>query len=216
MASAATAAAADAWGACFGRERNGTPNQPQRVPASRAQLVMDRHVSLATCGGFVGLEQYSHLWVTFLFHGNTGRTALKGKVTPPRHGSADKVGIWACRSPHRVNELGLSLCEMTAVDAVRGIIHLRGVDLLDNTPVVDIKPFIPAYDMVAHARVPAWVQGSVDRPPDFLAVTLLPSVLETLHALCRRPPAGTSAARGRICAPCPPGGSLLALLTRYV
>ncbi len=145
---------------------------------------MDKRVSLAGCGGFVGLSEYSHLWVTFLFHGNTGRSTLKGKVTPPRHGTAEPVGIWACRSPHRVNELGLSLCEMVAVDAAKGIIHVRGIDLLDNTPVVDIKPFIPAYDTAPSARVPAWVAGSVNRPADFAHVAFSDEAHAVLAAIC--------------------------------
>jgi tRNA-Thr(GGU) m(6)t(6)A37 methyltransferase TsaA len=167
------------------RERNGTPNQPQRVPASRAVLVMDRHVSLACSGGFDGLAAYSHVWITFLFHGNTGRAHLKAKVTPPRHGTAERVGIWACRSPHRVNELGLSLCEMVAVDTERGLVHLRGVDLIHNTPVVDIKPFIPAYDTVPAARVPAWVQSSVERAPDFASVVFTAPARAVLECICR-------------------------------
>jgi hypothetical protein len=83
---------------------------------------------------------------------------------------------------------------MVGVDHARGLIHLRGVDLIDNTPVVDIKPYIPHYDMAPHARVPDWVRSSVDRPADFAAVAFAPHAADVLACICNhsRPPPGVA------------------------
>lgn len=109
-----------------------------------------------------GLDGWEYVWVLFVFHRNVeqGR-GWKAKVLPPR--SRSKRGVFATRSPHRPNPLGLSAVQ---VDRVAGsLVHVRSVDLLDGTPVLDLKPYVPYADAYPDARsgwlepcdpLPAW------------------------------------------------------------
>ncbi len=87
-----------------------------------------------------GLEGFARIWVIFVFHRNEGWKPL---VVPPR-GPRIKRGVLATRSPHRPNAIGLSAVELVAVEG--RCLRLRGVDLLDATPVLDIKPYVPYAD----------------------------------------------------------------------
>ncbi|MBZ9557814.1 MULTISPECIES: tRNA (N6-threonylcarbamoyladenosine(37)-N6)-methyltransferase TrmO [unclassified Modicisalibacter] len=89
-----------------------------------------------------GLERVSHLWLTFVFHRSPERwTPL---VRPPRLGGNARLGVFATRSTHRPNRLGLSLVELAGIETRGGVrLHLRGHDLVDGTPVLDIKPYLP-------------------------------------------------------------------------
>lgn len=87
------------------------------------------------------LEDFSHLWIIYHFHKND--THAKAKVSPPRlHG--ERCGIFSTRSPHRPCPIGLSLVE---IDRIEGrFIYFHGTDMVDMTPVLDLKPYIPRYD----------------------------------------------------------------------
>jgi tRNA-Thr(GGU) m(6)t(6)A37 methyltransferase TsaA len=98
-----------------------------------------------------GLEGFSHIWIVYLFHHNRH---WKPMVQPPR-GEQGKVGVFATRAPYRPNPVGLSCVELVAV---RGLsVWVRGHDLLDGTPVLDIKPYLPYSDSVPTART-GWVE----------------------------------------------------------
>ncbi|XP_065369694.1 tRNA (adenine(37)-N6)-methyltransferase [Calliphora vicina] len=88
-----------------------------------------------------GLDEYSHMWVIYHFHKNTSHP--KAKVAPPRLGG-ERVGVFATRSPHRPCPIGLSLVEIERIES--SFISFYGTDMVDGTPVLDIKPFIPFYD----------------------------------------------------------------------
>ena len=141
------------------RELNGTPRQA---------LLADEVPGEVRVFGWVqgrralaGLEQFSHVWVVGVFHGNTNRT-YHPVVAPPLLDGA-RTGVFGCRSPHRPNALALSLCRVDGVDAAAGVVRVRGMDLVDGTPVLDLKPFVPA-DMAPHARWPAWLHAPrIDR-----------------------------------------------------
>ncbi|KAM6170355.1 tRNA (adenine(37)-N6)-methyltransferase [Rhynchocyon petersi] len=90
----------------------------------------------------MGLDQYSHVWILFVFHKN-GRLSCKAKVQPPRLNGA-KMGVFSTRSPHRPNAIGLTLARLEKVEG--GAIYLSGIDMIHGTPVLDIKPYIAAYD----------------------------------------------------------------------
>lgn len=146
---------------CFG-ERRGTPRQGVLVPAARAHLVFRASVPAAA---LEGLEQFSHLWVLFVFHENTNAakssasaSTFPAKIAPPRLGGR-KVGLFSTRTPHRPNAIGLSLVK---IDAVRGrVVEISGHDLVDGTPVLDIKPYTFADCVPTHA-CPEWVSDSFD------------------------------------------------------
>ncbi|XP_056334538.1 tRNA (adenine(37)-N6)-methyltransferase-like [Danio aesculapii] len=126
---------------CFA-VKNGTPRQPTVCSSSRARLKIEPSVFNNPEHSLVGLEQYSHIWIIFLFHKN-GQMSCKAKVKPPRL-NGQKVGVYSTRSPHRPNALGLTLAKLERITG--DTLHLSGVDIIAGTPVLDIKPYIPDYD----------------------------------------------------------------------
>ena len=126
-------------------DRRGTPRQPSLVPAARARIRFDKR--MIQSDHFAELREFSHIWVIFVFHENTNLGQVHhppAKIRPPRlHGK--RVGTLSTRSPHRPNPIGLSWCEIESVGP--DYIEVRGIDLCDGTPVLDIKPYIP-YDVV--------------------------------------------------------------------
>lgn len=146
---------------CFST-RNGTPRQPLVVPLARATVVLDP--ARVPAEALEGLATYSHCWILYVFHLNTdldkmwkdpARSKLKAKVRVPRL-KGGKVGVLATRSPHRPNPIGLSVAKVEAVDG--HAILLSGVDLVDATPVLDIKPYLPYSDSVKGAAIPNWLE----------------------------------------------------------
>ncbi|XP_063740358.1 tRNA (adenine(37)-N6)-methyltransferase isoform X2 [Eleginops maclovinus] len=126
---------------CFS-VKNGTPRQPTICGPSRAELRIQQSVFNNPEHALVGLEQYSHVWIIFLFHKN-GHLSYKAKVKPPRL-NGQKVGVYSTRSPHRPNALGLTLARLDKIDG--DTVHLSEIDMIAGTPVLDIKPYIPDYD----------------------------------------------------------------------
>ena len=93
-----------------------------------------------------GIEGFSHLWLLWIFSENPESSALT--VRPPRLGGNRRVGVFATRSPFRPNRIGLSCVQLTAVTEERGapVLLVQGADLMDGTPIIDIKPYIPYSD----------------------------------------------------------------------
>ncbi|HVC09205.1 MAG TPA: tRNA (N6-threonylcarbamoyladenosine(37)-N6)-methyltransferase TrmO [Elusimicrobiota bacterium] len=129
---------------CF-QEKFGTPRQPQIAPAARAKLKIfskfSPHHSLK------GLEGFSHAWLMSYFHLNAEKS-FRPSVHPPRLGGK-AVGVFASRSPHRPSPVGLSLARIEKIDG--DTIYFSGTDLVDGTPIIDIKPYIPSYDCLPEA-----------------------------------------------------------------
>jgi len=98
-----------------------------------------------------GIEGFSHLWVMYQFHQNSN---WKPKVMPPR-GSHEKLGVFATRSPHRPNALGLSCVELMEREGLT--LRVKNFDLLDGTPIFDIKPYIPYADSFPEAKI-GWLE----------------------------------------------------------
>ncbi|KAM9792551.1 tRNA (adenine(37)-N6)-methyltransferase [Neosynchiropus ocellatus] len=126
---------------CFS-VKNATPRQPTICGPSRAELRVEQSVFNNPDHALVGLDQYSHVWIIFLFHKN-GHLSYKAKVKPPRL-NGQRVGVYSTRSPHRPNALGLTLARLDKI--VGDTIHLSDIDMIAGTPVLDIKPYIPEYD----------------------------------------------------------------------
>ena len=172
---------------CFSR-RNGTPRQGgDLVPSARCVFFLDGGLPRDLLSG---LDRYSHCWVLYEFHANTNRRdtvtetddgeanravfsstttrnggAVKGKARVPRLDGAP-VGALATRTPHRPTPIGLSLGSIIRVDTDTGAITLGGCDLVDGTPVLDIKPYVPFCDAVRDAVAPAWVRRGGARKDD--------------------------------------------------
>lgn len=125
-------------------EKFGIPRQPGLVPAATATLEL--YEPFARPEMYTGLEDFSHIWVQFVFH----RTkSWKPTVRPPRLGGQKRVGVFASRSPHRPNHLGLSVVKLIGLRQEKSalFLDLAEIDILDKTPVVDIKPYIPYSDI---------------------------------------------------------------------
>jgi len=155
-------------------DKFGVPRQAGLVTAARATLTLSPPFDNPLC--VRGLEDFSHLWVSFIFHQNPERWAPM--VRPPRLGGNRKVGVFASRSPNRPNRLGLSLVGLESIDTRQGVrLHLQGVDLVDGTPVVDIKPYLPWADSAADA-----LAGFAPASPDYLEVTFSAAADGVLNA----------------------------------
>lgn len=100
-----------------------------------------------------GLELVSHIWLSFIFHQHlTHKPQLQ--VRPPRLGGNEKVGVFATRSSFRPNAMGQSVVKLERIEqqGERILLHVRGLDVLDGTPIVDIKPYLPYADAVPEAH----------------------------------------------------------------
>jgi tRNA-Thr(GGU) m(6)t(6)A37 methyltransferase TsaA len=137
-------------------DKQSAPRQPSvaRGIEGRIELFDDARYDVA----LEDLETWSHIWVLFWFHLNS---TWKPKVRPPR--SIEKRGVFATRAPHRPNPIGLSLLELCRVEG--RVVHVRDVDILDGTPVLDIKPYV-AYADTAMAAVSGWLGEAPDQPKD--------------------------------------------------
>jgi tRNA-Thr(GGU) m(6)t(6)A37 methyltransferase TsaA len=134
------------------RQKFATPRQPNLVPAARAVLRLDP--KLEPEHAFRGLEEFSHVWLLFWFHLNTNKK-YSPVVHPPRL-KGRTIGVFASRAPHRPNPVGLTLARLVRVE--KDALHLSGVDLVDGTPILDVKPYVPQYDAVPEAK-----SGWIDR-----------------------------------------------------
>jgi tRNA-Thr(GGU) m(6)t(6)A37 methyltransferase TsaA len=127
---------------CF-REKFGTPRQPHLVPGALATLKIARHYQPEQ--SLVGLSGFSHVWLISYFNLNTNKR-FSAKVHPPRL-QGDTIGLFASRSPHRPNAIGLSLARLIKIE--KDTLYLSGIDLVDGTPILDIKPYIADSDRPA-------------------------------------------------------------------
>mmetsp|Transcript_3987 Transcript_3987/g.5788 ORF Transcript_3987/g.5788 Transcript_3987/m.5788 type:complete len:469 (-) Transcript_3987:3-1409(-) len=141
----------------------GTPRQGLLAPNSRGRI--DLNPNIMSSDSIQSIAQYSHLWIVFIFHLNSKNQKRQkqntAKIAPPALGG-EKVGVFATRTPHRPNPVGFSLCKIDKVVIPEKKKHIKakdqpysiyvsGLDLVDETPVLDIKPYVPHYDSVGYA-----------------------------------------------------------------
>lgn len=131
-------------------EKFAIPRQPSLAPAalSRIELVAPYNQPEA----LQGLEQVSHIWLLFRFHGVApdNPQSPRLRVRPPRLGGNQQIGVFATRSTHRPNGIGQSVVKLVAIEGTSLIVS--GADLLDGTPIIDIKPYVPYADCVTSAE----------------------------------------------------------------
>ncbi|MFP4181169.1 MAG: tRNA (N6-threonylcarbamoyladenosine(37)-N6)-methyltransferase TrmO [Thiohalospira sp.] len=144
------------------RQKFGIPRQPRLAPVGAE---VELFPPLDGPEAVRGLEDFSHLWVVFGFHAAPGGGPT---VRPPRLGGRERRGVLATRSTHRPNGLGLSAVTLEAV--APGRLSVGGVDLLDGTPVLDIKPYLPWSDAVPDATA-----GFAEAPPPARPVHFAPA-----------------------------------------
>lgn len=105
--------------------------------------------------GLAGLNEFSHIFVVFYMHKSTFEEGAHLQRRPQGRQDMPLIGIFAQRAKHRPNPIGVSAVELLVV---RGnIITVRGLDAIDGTPILDVKPYFPVYDCRVEARTPGWV-----------------------------------------------------------
>lgn len=165
----------------------GTPRQAGIVDAPARVELID-----AWRPGLDGLAGFSHVWVIWIFDRN--KAPGRARVRPPRLGGEARVGVFATRSPYRPNPIGLSVARIERV-ADDGL-HLRGLDVADGTPVLDIKPYLPYADALPEASA-GWAAGALPAVPVRFSASAqaalagraeLQALIEQVFALDPRPP----------------------------
>jgi len=135
---------------CFGG-KFGVPRQPGLCPSAWGRLVF--HPGYRSPEAVRGIEGFSHLWLVFGFH-ETVEQGWRPTVRPPRLGGNTRIGVFASRSTFRPNGLGLSLVKLEGIDLMdesSPVLLLGGLDLIDGTPVYDVKPYLPYAEALPEA-----------------------------------------------------------------
>lgn len=155
-------------------EKFGLPRQSGLVDGLKGEIVFEP--KYRNPDAVRGLEGFSHIWLIWEFS-RAKRDGWSATVRPPRLGGNERMGVFATRSPFRPNPLGLSCVKLDRVemDTARGpVIHVSGVDMLDGTPIYDIKPYVPHADLRPDA-----VGGFADaHRDDHLEVVFPPELME--------------------------------------
>ena len=175
---------------CF-RAKFGIPRQPGLIPeATGAIQLLPPYDQPNTVRG---LEDFSHLWVLFVFH-EALRESWKATVRPPRLGGDRRIGVFASRSPFRPSPIGMSVVRLRGIRCRGGkvVLDIDGVDILDNTPVLDLKPYLPYADIV-----PAATGGFAPEAPasEALPTSFTPTAEAQALALEKRLPGFRELAR---------------------
>ncbi|RJX71691.1 tRNA (N6-threonylcarbamoyladenosine(37)-N6)-methyltransferase TrmO [Vibrio sinensis] len=159
------------------KEKFAVPRQPRLVPSATARVKLSGGVNCQEA--IRGIEQFSHLWLLFLFDQNLA-AGWKPTVRPPRLGGNERIGVLASRSTFRPNGIGMSAVELKGIsqEGDQFYLELGSVDLVDGTPIVDIKPYIPYSDAIIDAQ-----GGYAEQEPEKAIVCFLPSAVESLEKL---------------------------------
>ncbi|MGM8886394.1 tRNA (N6-threonylcarbamoyladenosine(37)-N6)-methyltransferase TrmO [Psychrobacter sp. 1U2] len=172
-------------------QKFGAPRQPNLVELISA---IEMIAPFDTPAAFVGLEEFSHLWLSWQFHhnkdlnnqqtsiqqGTQTDSGFRAQVRPPRLGGNQKIGVFASRSMYRPAQLGLSVVKLERIEVIAGRVMLiiSGADLIEGTPIIDIKPYVAYSDSIEHAA-----SGFAPTAPIPLAVTMTANAQEQFAAL---------------------------------
>ena len=159
------------------QQKFGIPRQPGLCPSVTGQIELlppyDHPDTVR------GLEGFSHIWIIFIFHA-IEKEKWNPLVRPPRLGGNERVGVFATRSTHRPNPIGQSVVKLENIERENNqlILHISGHDLLDGTPILDIKPYLPYVENIPQAS-----SGFLERA-DFIPLQV--SFTEDAKAQCRQ------------------------------
>lgn len=170
----------------------GIPRQSGLVDALESTVVFEQEYR--NKDALRGLEGFSHLWLMWVFH-QAIRENWSPTVRPPRLGGNQRMGVFATRSPFRPNPIGLSCVKLAGIQQTTDlgpVLHIRGGDLMDGTPILDIKPYLPYADchpdaLGGFASAPAGETLSVVIPPKLLE-RVSPDRREALRAVLAQDP----------------------------
>lgn len=134
----------------------GAVHSPIKEPEKREwdDIVSEIHLDRKWARALEGLEDFSHIIVIYYF--SRSKKWIKLQTHPKGREDLPLVGMFATRSPHRPNPIALTICRLIRRDGTR--LTVKGLDAIDGTPVIDIKPYIPDNDLVKRARVPGWIK----------------------------------------------------------
>ncbi|WP_201508722.1 tRNA (N6-threonylcarbamoyladenosine(37)-N6)-methyltransferase TrmO [Psychrobacter alimentarius] len=170
-------------------QKFGAPRQPNLVALTSTIEMLAPYDDPAA---FIGMETFSHIWISWHFHhnyidknNNLNQTdsSFRPQVRPPRLGGNQKVGVFASRSMYRPSALGLSVVKLERIDVVEGrvLLVISGADMIDATPITDIKPYVAYSDAIMHA-----VSGFAPSAPIVLEVTMTDSAHEQFMGLVNK------------------------------
>lgn len=172
-------------------EKFGIPRQSRLVAGLKAKIVFAPEYRQPQA--LRGLEDFSHLWLIWGFTKAFGHP-FSPTVRPPRLGGNEKMGVFATRSPFRPNPIGLSCVELESIEQTLNgpVLTVRGADLLNGTPIYDIKPYVPYADSVPNALAGFTAQNSaytlqVNLPPQ-LKQAVPPEKLQGLLGVLAQDP----------------------------
>ena len=155
-------------------EKFGVPRQSGLVESLLSQIVFEE--GFRNADAVRGLEGFSHIWLIWQFS-RAVRETWSPTVRPPRLGGNERMGVFATRSPFRPNAIGLSCVKLEGIELeprLGPVLHVSGADLMDGTPIFDIKPYLPYCDSHPEAAG-GWTEGAEHRrlqvlfPPELLA-----------------------------------------------
>lgn len=154
-------------------QKFGAPRQPNLVALTS---VIEMLTPYDTPAAFDGLDKFSHIWVSWQFHhnyryknNNETSSDFRAQVRPPRLGGNQKIGVFASRSMYRPSGLGLSVVKLEQVKIVQGrvLLIIKGADMIDGTPIIDIKPYVAYSDALIQTE-----NGFAPTAPELLKVTV--------------------------------------------
>lgn len=156
-------------------EKFGIPRQSGLVENVVSKIVFLPEYSDRNC--LRGIENFSHLWVVWGFS-KAEKTLWSPTVRPPRLGGNKRIGVFATRSPYRPNKIGLSSVKLISVNRESGknVLYVSGADLLNNTPIYDIKPYLPFTDSHPNA-----IGGFSEKVKDYSLEVEIPSNISLTH-----------------------------------
>lgn len=166
------------------QEKFGIPRQSNLIDSLKAEIIFEP--GFRDPNELVGLEGYSHLWLIWEFSENES-AGWSPMVYPPRLGGRTHMGVFATRSPFRPNPIGLSSVRLDSIEMRPGlgpVLHISGADLLDKTPILDIKPYIRYTD--SH---PDAVSGFADKVKSYRLQVVFPEELLSILPEEKRRPA---------------------------
>ncbi|MBF0658786.1 tRNA (N6-threonylcarbamoyladenosine(37)-N6)-methyltransferase TrmO [Psychrobacter sp. NG25] len=167
-------------------QKFGAPRQPNLVTLTS---IIEMLAPYDTPEAFVGLEAFSHIWISWQFHHNyktkdnavnEADRSFRPQVRPPRLGGNQKIGVFASRSMYRPSALGLSVVKLERVEVIQGraFLIISGADMIDGTPIIDIKPYVAYSDALVDAE-----SGFAPTAPTLLEVTMTEPAYEQFLAL---------------------------------
>lgn len=167
-------------------QKFGAPRQPNLVALTSIIEMIAPYDSPAA---FAGLDAFSHIWISWQFHHNytnkdthigKSGTGFRAQVRPPRLGGNQKIGVFASRSMYRPSALGLSVVKLESIEVVEGrvLLIISGADMIDGTPIIDIKPYVAYSDALSNVK-----SGFAPTAPDLLEIIITESAYEQFMTL---------------------------------